>query len=122
MLGQANHQFAREMDKPLKPLTVFLALLLFGGLLSGKLWAAQRASAVDHPGHMQVHPDGRLFIQVGERLFALSPGGGDALFDLDDLRVGRTGGGAGAVDTGAAVFPRCYRLTTTIFMNSVGFW
>lgn len=77
------------MDKPLNPLTVFLVLLLFGGLLSAKFWVAHRALEVDRPGHMQIHPDGRLFVQVGERLFALSPGGGVMLFDLDELGVGR---------------------------------
>ena len=76
------------MDQHLKPTTILLTLLFFGILLGAKFWAGHQALLVSHLARMHPHPDGRLFVQLGEELYAYTPeDGSEERFDLRELGI-----------------------------------
>ena len=76
------------MDQHLKPTTILLILLFFGALLGAKFWAGHQALLVPHLARMHPHPDGRLFVQLGEELYAFAPDdGSEERFDLREIGI-----------------------------------
>lgn len=60
------------MNQNIKPLTVLIVLLFFGGLLWGKFWANGVALSVFTFSHMHKHPDGTSYIMLDNQLYGFS--------------------------------------------------
>ncbi|GEM_PF-3881764 len=60
------------MNQNIKPLTAFIVLLFFGGLLWGKFWANGVALSVFTFSHMHKHPDGTAYIMLDNQLYGFN--------------------------------------------------
>lgn len=76
------------MHNELSARAIILILLVFGSVLGGWFWSGIRAQDFEGTAHMHLDPQGRLYIQVGNRLFQYGADGRFGReFDLADVGV-----------------------------------
>lgn len=95
------------MNSELNARTVVLILLVFGSILGSWFWTGLRAQDFEGASHMHLDPQGRLYIQVGNRLFQYEADGRfGRTFDLADIGVDALSGGFAFFSNGDILLSR----------------